>query len=152
MHLGDACDCGKAVLKAASPASTVSFGGNYILARVVGFLYEASWVSAVVCRVLRCNAGLWDLGGVCGGCAGEKAASAGSPYPWKLDRETRGGEGKEENQRWFIHGLGLLAAVHSSILYCFFLTSMSETLKGFDYYQIFRVLEDPGRGTTLRGL
>lgn len=56
MHLGDACDCGKAVLKAAPPASTASFGGNYILARVVGFLCEASWLFAVVLRVLGYNA------------------------------------------------------------------------------------------------
>lgn len=50
---------------------------------------------------------------------------------------------------WLIHGLGLLPAVYSSILYCFFLTSMSEPLKSFDYFQVFGVLEDPGRGTTL---
>lgn len=67
MHLGDACDCGKAVVKAASPASTASFAGNYILARVVGFSYEASWLFAVVLRILGCNAGLWGLGGVWGG-------------------------------------------------------------------------------------
>lgn len=55
-------------LKAASPASTASSGGNYILARVVGFLYEASWLFAVALRVLGCNAGLWGLEHVCGGC------------------------------------------------------------------------------------
>lgn len=50
---------------------------------------------------------------------------------------------------WLIHGLALLPAVYSSILYCFFLTSMSEPLKGFDYCQVFGVLEDPGRSITL---
>lgn len=48
---------------------------------------------------------------------------------------------------WLIHGLGLLPAVYSSILHCFFLTSMSEPLKG--YFQVFGMLEDPERDTTL---
>lgn len=97
MHLGDACDCGKAVLKAASPASTASFGGNYILARVVGFLYEASWIFAVVLRVLGCNAGLWDLGSICWGVQVRKQTQleALTFRSW-IKKE---GEGKEENQR-----------------------------------------------------
>lgn len=50
---------------------------------------------------------------------------------------------------WLIHGLGLLPAVYSSILYCLFLSSTSEPLKGFDYCQVFEVLEDPGKDTTV---
>lgn len=50
------------ILKAVSHASTASFEGNYILARVFGFLREASWLFAVVLRVLECDGGLWGLG------------------------------------------------------------------------------------------
>lgn len=49
------------ILKAVSHAGTASFEGNYILARVVGFPCEASWLLAVILRVLECNRGLWGL-------------------------------------------------------------------------------------------
>lgn len=51
------------VLKAVSHSSSASFEGNYILARVVGFLCEASWLFAVALRVLECIGGLWGSGG-----------------------------------------------------------------------------------------
>lgn len=50
------------ILKAVSHAGTASFEGNYILARVVGFPREASWLFAVVLRVLECDGGLWGSG------------------------------------------------------------------------------------------
>lgn len=49
------------ILKAVSHTGTASFEGNYILARVAGFPYEASWLLAVTLRVLECNGGLWGL-------------------------------------------------------------------------------------------
>lgn len=70
------------------------------------------------------------------GCTGWKGAAAGSP--WKLDREDAG-EGKSK-MSWLIHGLGLLPAVYSSIPRCFFPTSMSEPVRGFDSCQVFGVL------------
>ena len=41
---------------------------------------------------------------------------------------------------WLIHSLGLLPAVYSSILCCFFPTSVSEPVRGFDSCQVFGLL------------
>lgn len=100
------------LLKAVSHAGTTSFEGNYILARAVEFPWEASWLFAVVFRVLRCT--------------GEKDAPAGSH--WKLSREDGGvgwGGGKSKG-RWLIDGTGLLPAVYFSIPCCSFPFRMSE--------------------------
>lgn len=50
------------LLKAVSHAGTASFEGNYILARVVGFPHDASWLFAVVLRVLECDGSLSGSG------------------------------------------------------------------------------------------
>lgn len=63
------------------------------------------------------------------GGTGKKGAPAGSP--WNLDREDVR-EGRKSKMNWLIHGLGLLPAVYSSIPCCFFCTSMSDLVKGFD--------------------
>lgn len=147
MHLGDACDCGKAVLKAASLPALLALEAITFSLGLLGFcmrppgslqLFSGSWGAVQA-------SGAW--GGVWGGGVQVRKQPQLEALTLGCWTEKKGeGRGRRKIKDELVNSWPWFTAC-CLLLYTILLFPYQ--MKGFDCCQVFGVLEDPGRGTTL---